>query len=106
MLFGVNFNIDQNNNWSNEMIEKYSDHEFEIYKFTGKAGTCLGGQILYRYEIYTGRDEHYKNSVIESDDYYESKQKARFAAIGHINLLENGEHNDERLHNTSRAVEL
>ena len=67
------------------MIEKYSCYEFEI--FSG----YVGDEWLYYYEIYGSGCTPYDDGIIESNDYFETEQEARFAAIGHINLLENGE---------------
>lgn len=65
------------------MIEKYSLYEFEI--FSGN----VDGKWLYHYEIYGEGCYPYDDGVIESNDYYETEQEARFAAIGHITALEN-----------------
>ncbi len=67
------------------MIEKYDILEFEIF------GGNVGGEFLYRYEIYGEGCAPYDDGVIESNDYYETEQEARFAAIGHITKLANGE---------------
>ncbi len=71
-------------------IEKYSCYEFEIFGgFVPFSG--VRREFVYRYEIYSEGCPPYDDGVIESDDYYETEQEARFAAIGHIDLLENGE---------------
>ena len=64
--------------------EKYSCYEYEI----------LGGpkkEEDYRYKIYTEGCLPYYDGVIDSGEYYDSEKEARFAAIDHIDLLENGE---------------
>ena len=72
------------------MIEKYSLYEFEIF---GGNVSFPGGdrEFVYRYEIYSDGCPPYDDGVIDSNDYYETEQEARFAAVGHIDLLENGE---------------
>ena len=69
------------------MKEKYSCYEFAVIEDPQGCGWC--------YEIYTD-DVYYKfwhrtNILVESDEWFESAQRARYAAIGHIDLLENGE---------------
>ena len=75
-------------------IEKYSCYEFEIKShmvpgFEANSDTFVKG---YYYVIY---DPDYiaNNSAIirECDEYFDTEQEARLAAIGHITLLENGE---------------
>lgn len=70
-------------------IEKYSCYEFRIKKEVVRDKEIHLG---YVYEIF---DPDYKpsdNTVIrESDCWFDAEQEARFAAIGHIDLLENGE---------------
>jgi hypothetical protein len=56
------------------MIEKYGCYEY-IIEYDIKFGWFY---ILY-------------GIGIESEDFYDTEQEARFAAIGHICLLENGE---------------
>lgn len=64
------------------MREKYSHYEFEI-EYDIKFG--------WVYIIYGQGCPPYDDGVIESDDFYDTEQEARFAAIGHISNLENGE---------------
>lgn len=61
-------------------LEKYSCYEFEIVKKYG-----------YTYKIFGTIWGPYDHGIIESDNFYDTEQEARFAAIGHITLLENGE---------------
>jgi len=64
------------------MIEKYSYYEFEVFHDVDCPDHWL-------YRIY---DSFYKDEVIrESDEWFDTEIQARFAAIGHIGLLENGE---------------
>lgn len=64
------------------MIEKYSCYEYEIRK--SKQG--------WDYVIYDPDHKPSKNTIIrESETYFDTAQQARFAAIGHISSLENGE---------------
>jgi hypothetical protein len=64
------------------MIEKYSCYKFQIYE------TDDG---VFTYEILGEGCPPYDDGVIVSDDCFDTEQEARFAAIGHIGLLENGE---------------
>lgn len=70
-------------------MEKYSFYEFEIKKAIIMPDDVA--QIGYIYEIYGSGCMPYDNGIIESDEWFESEQRARFAAIGHIDLLEQGE---------------
>ena len=69
------------------MIEKYSYYEFQIEPFAR-------GEITNKW-VYVIYDPDYKpteHTVIrESDEWFDTQQEARFAAIGHISKLENGE---------------
>jgi hypothetical protein len=69
--------------------EKYSHYEFEIYLDVGllKDKEVHG----YIYKIFGTGCPPYDDGLIESDEWYDTEQEARFAAIGHIDLLENGE---------------
>jgi hypothetical protein len=64
------------------MIEKYSYYEFEVFQDFNET---------WIYKIYSEGCPPYDDGVIDSDEYYDSEKEARFAAIGHIGLLENGE---------------
>lgn len=64
------------------MIEKYSCYEFEIIEDFNNT---------WIYKIYGSGCPPYDDGVIDSDDFFDAEQEARFAAIGHIELLENGE---------------
>lgn len=62
--------------------EKYSYYEFSVYQ-------DMDCPEHWVYRIY---DSYYKDEIIrESDEWFDSEQRARYAAIGHIGLLENGE---------------
>jgi len=67
--------------------EKYSFYEYEIHKDPHGCG--------YYYEIYTDDVDHIywmrTNILRSSDEWYDTEQESRFAAIDHIDLLENGE---------------
>lgn len=70
-------------------IEKYSCYEFRIEKCIVMEDIARTG---YYYEIYDPERIPCGNSIIrEAQEWFETEQEARFAAIGHINLLENGE---------------
>lgn len=64
------------------MIEKYSCYEFEVIQDFNET---------WIYKIYSSGCPPYDDGVIDSDEWYDTEQEARFAAIGHIDLLENGE---------------
>jgi hypothetical protein len=67
------------------MIEKYSCYQFKVVKEAEKT---------FNYEIYGEGCPPYDDGVIESQDSFDSEQEARYAAIGHISLLEEGPQND------------
>jgi len=48
-------------------------------------------ELRYVYEIYGTGCLPYDDGVIESSEWFDTEQEARYAAIGHITLLENGE---------------
>jgi len=64
------------------MIEKYSCYEFEVFQDFNE---------LFSYKILSEGCKPYDDGIIESEEWFETEQEARFAAIGHIDLLENGE---------------
>lgn len=63
-------------------IEKYSCYKFEVIQDFNEN---------YIYKIFGSGCPPYDDGVIESDEWYDTEKEARFAAIGHITLLENGE---------------
>lgn len=64
---------------TNRIIEKDGAYEYEIIPHEG----------MWVYDIYDPFNR--KEILVESSDWFETQQEARFAAIGHISLLENGE---------------
>lgn len=70
-------------------IEKYSCYKFEIYSDVGIVDDKPFHGFIYK--IFGEGCYPYYDGVIDCDDYYETEQEARFAAIGHIDKLENGE---------------
>ena len=62
-------------------MEKYGLYLYKI---------ILAAPATWVYEIY---DPNYPNipPLRESSEWFETEQRARYAAIGHIDLLENGE---------------
>lgn len=67
------------------MIEKYSHYEFQIYRDEEDSKHWL-------YRIYISEHKPSKNTILrESDEWFDTEQEARFAAIGHISALEEGE---------------
>jgi len=63
------------------MIEKFSCYKFEVFS---------DDNDKHWYKIYGEGCPPYDDGVIESDDIFDSPERARYAAIGHITLLENG----------------
>ncbi len=77
------------------MMEIYSCYSFEIFhelvpvwNAKGITDKTVNG---YTYKIYGEGCHPYDDGVIDSSEWFETEQEARFAAIGHISLLENGE---------------
>lgn len=67
------------------MIEAYSHYKFEVlFKESYATNNVWKGWV---YEIHL--DCHYQPNI-ESDEWYDTEQEARFAAIGHISKLEDG----------------
>ncbi len=66
------------------MKERYSCYDFEIKK------TDNVDEQQYIFLVYTSGCPPYDDGIIESDEWYETEQEARFAAIGYIDFLENG----------------
>lgn len=62
-------------------MEKFSCYQYQL----------LYDEVAYGwyYEIYSD-DFYSQRLVVESDEFFESEGTARYAAIGHIHLLENG----------------
>lgn len=75
------------------MRETYSHYEFEV--FSEEQRTALGfdpnAPIKWVYKIFGSGCYPYDDGVIDSDEWFETENEARFAAIGHIGLLEDGE---------------
>lgn len=69
------------------MIEKYSCYEFEIMPWSDSE--IRQGWVYVIFDPYYKPCDH--TIVRESQEWFETQQEARFAAIGHIDLLENGE---------------
>jgi len=70
------------------MRETYSCYDFEI---SGHIEKDMPGKNLYVYKIFGTGCPPYDDGVIDSDEWFETENEARFAAIGRIGLLENGE---------------
>lgn len=65
------------------MIEQYSCYKYIIHHQPDLNG--------YTYEILLENDYMGYPDSIESSEYFDAEQEPRFAVIGHIDLLENGE---------------
>ncbi len=70
------------------MKEKYSYYEYEIIKFDAELEGVK--QPGFKFEIQGAHCLPYDDGIIESDEWYDTAQEARFAAIGYIDFLENG----------------
>lgn len=66
-------------------MEKYHEHEFQIQTHTVNPFTKTFYYVIY---------DKLSNSI-ESKEHFISEQQARFAAIGHISLLEIKENNND-----------
>ncbi len=66
------------------MKEKYSYYEYEIKEIVLEDGKG------FMFLIYSDGCPPYDDGIIESDEWYDTAQEARFAAIGYIDFLENG----------------
>jgi hypothetical protein len=70
------------------MIDKFNDYEFEVFEYPDDD---YPSTKYYYYRIY--KDKYFKNYIESDGNMFDTEQEARFAAIGHISLLENGEDN-------------
>jgi len=72
------------------MMEKYSCYEFEIRCHDVPGWGEFVNQWVKGY-FYIIFDPACKDRmIVEANEYFDSEQQARLAAIGHITLLENG----------------
>ncbi len=69
------------------MRETYGYYDFEVKLMPRDEQQC----DKWYYIIYGTPCLPYDDGVIESDEWFHSPQRAKYAAIGHISLLENGE---------------
>ena len=68
-------------------IQKYSCYEYEV---CAHPDDDYPAHKYYTYKILCYKNYVGQNNDIESDEYFDTEQEANFAAIGHIDLLENG----------------
>lgn len=72
--------------------ETHSHYDFEIWAYPDDD---YPDTKYYYYKILDkGGNQHYWTDcpiIRESDEYFDTAQEAKFAAIGHIELLEDGE---------------
>jgi hypothetical protein len=72
--------------------ERYSHYDFEIWAYPDDD---YPDTKYYFYKILSDNPDMKfwtgSNVLRESDEYFDTPQEAKFAAIGHIDLLENGE---------------
>ncbi len=71
--------------------EKHSYYEFKIFEHPDDD---YPADKWYSYKIYGSGCHPYDDGVIEDPNGYDTEQEARFAAIGHITRLEDGEEPD------------
>lgn len=78
------------------MIEQYSCYEFEIQERIAPLHIQSNKDhpLGYVYVIYSEGSPPLDDGKIESQEYFDTPQEARFAAIGHISLLEMENYND------------
>ena len=69
-------------------MEQHENFDFEIKKAIVMQDKAT---LVYCYEIHTQGCPPYEHGIIESDEWFDKEQEARFAAIGHIELLLSGE---------------
>lgn len=65
------------------MHSQFANHEYEIFEYPDDD---YPSTKYYYYRIYTNKD--YKNYIQSDGNMFDSEQEAKFAAIGHITLLE------------------
>ena len=70
------------------MREIYSQYEYEIYEDPLENNHWLYNIYNPDYRVF---DDKHEIAIRQSTEWFESAQRARFAAIGHISLLEEGE---------------
>lgn len=64
-------------------MERHECYDFQIFNDPHGCG--------FYYEIYTDDPYYFSRILRESEVWYDTEQEARFAAIGHIELLLSGE---------------
>jgi 5-methylcytosine-specific restriction endonuclease McrBC GTP-binding regulatory subunit McrB len=69
-------------------MEKFGEYEFEILNDSKKKSYYIIYQQL-KNRFLNGKEINFRDAIC-GNEAYESDQEARFAAIGHIDLLENG----------------
>ena len=68
------------------LVKKYDGFEYALY-VTSKDEK----EEQWGYVIYTEGCPPYDNGYIDSEEWFDTSEEARFAAIGHITKLANGE---------------
>lgn len=64
------------------MIKQYGNYQYKVFPYVNE----------WLYVIYEPGEEPSDLSImIESDEWFETKQEAEFAAIGQIDILKEGE---------------
>ena len=71
------------------MIEQYSCYKFEVFRSSGVL-PIPGAPEHWEGWVYKIHNDEMYGGDIESDEWYDTEQEARFAAIGHISKLEDG----------------
>jgi hypothetical protein len=70
------------------MIEKYSYYKFEVFYSSGVIP--LDTPERWSGWVYKIHNDEMYGGDIEADEWFDTEQEARFAAIGHIGKLEDG----------------
>ena len=63
-------------------MERHDSYDFEM-EYDIKVG--------WYYKVHSGNCHPYDDGIIESDEWFYTKQEAQFAAIKHIELILSGE---------------
>ena len=76
--------------------DRYSYYDYEIWAYIDD--DCPSQESYFYYKILDNDGQHKfwtgSNVIVESDESFDTAQEARFAAIGHISKLEDGEEPD------------
>ena len=76
--------------------ERYSHYDYEIWAYMDDDYPADVSHYYYKILDKGGDHQYWTGSAVlcESEDSFDTEQEARFAAIGHISKLEDGEEPD------------